>query len=328
MVAMSSASAIPPSHVSSVLLQPNLTTAFSTKEHHPDSEWPALSSPMSTVTTRSTAVTKASMETVAAAAEDWELLHQPETTTLLTTATMSSTVRIVDPAPEQLHSKRGEVIHCRSSPDLRHFVLEDSDDDSSNSDASGSFSPSSCDSSAVLIHNDDVTTASSSVVMVMSPGASASTSTISSPWASKVSFKDTLLKTQQKGEDELHRRHHHRHHHHHHYPHCRGTRKFSPKLVVVQPAMPRSAKSTGDLRSLDDGDDEDHHHHHHSCTIEDDIMGETDAQLYYNQKAQGELGWRNGRKQRPDEAKRLEITMAKKSMQRERTAATSASAKR
>jgi hypothetical protein len=92
--------------------------------------------------------------------------------------------------------------------------------------------------------------------------------------------------------------------------------------------MSRSAKSTGDLRALDDGHHYNNNNNNNNNYIEDDVLGETDAQLYYNLKAQGELGRRNGRKQRPDEAKRLEITMAKKSMQRERTAAATATAKR
>jgi hypothetical protein len=130
------------------------------------------------------------------------------------------------------------------------------------------------------------------------------------------------MKTEQQGGVDFQRRHHH-HHHQHHSSTRRSTRKFKPNLVVVQSTkstIPRSAKSTGDLRALDEND--------HYNNNEDDVFGETDAQLYYNQKAQGELGRRNGRKQRPDEAKRLEMIMAKKSMQRERMACTAASGKR
>ncbi len=47
-------------------------------------------------------------------------------------------------------------------------------------------------------------------------------------------------------------------------------------------------------------------------------MGETDAHDYYSRKAQGAMGRKNGLKIRPDEAKRLQITMAKKDMQRQR----------
>lgn len=49
----------------------------------------------------------------------------------------------------------------------------------------------------------------------------------------------------------------------------------------------------------------------------DMVVGDTDAELYYNRKAQGKLGRKNGRKIRPDEAKRLQITMAKKDIQRQ-----------
>ena len=51
---------------------------------------------------------------------------------------------------------------------------------------------------------------------------------------------------------------------------------------------------------------------------EDEVLGETDAGDYYARKAQGAMGRVNGSKLRPDEAKRLNITMAKKTMQRER----------
>ena len=48
------------------------------------------------------------------------------------------------------------------------------------------------------------------------------------------------------------------------------------------------------------------------------ILGETDAELFYNRKAQGRLGRTNGKKIRPDEKKRLQMTMAKKNDQRQR----------
>ena len=63
-------------------------------------------------------------------------------------------------------------------------------------------------------------------------------------------------------------------------------------------------KSCGDLLSLVHEDEE--------------VLGETDAEEYYGRKSAGAQGRRNGLKTRPDEAKRLQITMAKKQMQRQR----------
>ena len=50
---------------------------------------------------------------------------------------------------------------------------------------------------------------------------------------------------------------------------------------------------------------------------DEEILGDTDAHEYYSRKLQGSMGRKNGLKQRPDEAKRLQITMAKKDMQRQ-----------
>ena len=50
---------------------------------------------------------------------------------------------------------------------------------------------------------------------------------------------------------------------------------------------------------------------------DDLILGDTDAMEYYFRKAKGISGRKNGMKLRPDEAKRLDIVMAKKEMQRQ-----------
>ena len=75
------------------------------------------------------------------------------------------------------------------------------------------------------------------------------------------------------------------------------------KYVVVQTTtMTRCAKSTGDLRLLSQCDSE--------------VMGETDAMDFYHRKALGAKGRVSGLRLRPDEAKRKEMTMNKKNMQR------------
>lgn len=190
--------------------------------------------------------------------------------------------------------------HAQSTPDFRHYkpILEESFDDSG----------------AVLIENYDDenedgvgSLASSSIVMVSGPSSIVSSQSCWST-SSKISFRDVIMKEQsQESKDQ-------------------GltettsqeeakpfkTVRKKPKFVVKQ--IRRCSKSTGDLQSLARIAENDDHY-------EDDlILGETDAQLYYSQKAQGKLGRKNGRKIRPDEAKRLQITMAKKDDQRQRQA--------
>jgi len=185
--------------------------------------------------------------------------------------------------------------HAHSTPDFHHYktILEESYDDSG----------------AVLVENyeedeneDGVgSLASSSIVMVSGPSSVVSSQ---SAWStsSKISFKDAIMKETQESTDQ-------------------GSSKTgSPKTArkkpkfVVKP-IKRCIKSTGDLQSLTRIAENDDHYD------EDVILGDTDAQMYYNQKAQGKIGRKNGRKTRPDEAKRLAITMAKKEDQRQRQAA-------
>jgi hypothetical protein len=148
---------------------------------------------------------------------------------------------------------------------------------------------SEADLSAVLIE-DTSSIASSSMVMVAGP---ASVWSVGS--SARLSFRDAMLQqssttTQQKATGTTKQK----------------IRKVKPKFVVKP--IQRCSKSTGDLRSLA-GQDENN-----------EVMGDTDAHEYYSRKAQGSIGRKNGMKTRPDEAKRLQITMAKKSEQRQRQA--------
>lgn len=197
------------------------------------------------------------------------------------------------------------VKHYPSSPDFRHYntILEENYDDVG----------------GVLVesYNEDenedgvASIASSSIVMVSGPPSVISSQSV---WSSKISFRDAIMKEHgQETKDATEPNPQQQ------AKHPRATKK-KPKFVVKP--IRRCSKSTGDLQSLARiaENDEDH------CggggggdPYNDDlIMGETDAQLYYNQKAQGKLGRKNGRKVRPDEAKRLQITMAKKDDQRQR----------
>lgn len=86
--------------------------------------------------------------------------------------------------------------------------------------------------------------------------------------------------------------------------------RFKPKFVVEP--IKRCAKSTGDLQSLGkiDEDDDDNDQH---------ILGESDAMEFYHRKSAGMRSRCNNLKIRPDEAKRLQIIMNKKNLQRKKS---------
>jgi hypothetical protein len=76
-------------------------------------------------------------------------------------------------------------------------------------------------------------------------------------------------------------------------------RKFKTKFIVKP--ITRSAKSAPNLQALE----------------EEEVLGDTDAHEYYTRKSMGYSGRQNGLKVRPDEAKRLQMTMQKKQMQQQ-----------
>lgn len=86
-----------------------------------------------------------------------------------------------------------------------------------------------------------------------------------------------------------------------------GRKKIRPRFVVTP--IRRSVKSTGDLQSLVIQEED-----------EEDVLGDTDAMEFYHRKAQGVKGRANGMKLRPDEAKRKQMTMYKKDLQRQANA--------
>jgi len=80
--------------------------------------------------------------------------------------------------------------------------------------------------------------------------------------------------------------------------------RIKPKFVVKP--IKRCAKSTGDLQSFAKKYDDE----------SDDALGACDAMDYYHRKDKGQQGRQNGLKLRPDEAKRKQIIVNKKDMQR------------
>ena len=132
-----------------------------------------------------------------------------------------------------------------------------------------------------MVDDDD----EDSMVMVVSE--------TSSVWGGgSLSFRDAILKKQPKEGQQSQQ-------------HKKMIKKIKPKFVVTP--IKRCAKSTGDLRALA-----------HTHEDYEEILGESDAGCFYSQKAKGAKGRESGAKIRPDEQKRLDITMAKKNMQRQR----------
>jgi len=282
---MSSASAIPPVHV------PCAT------------EWPALSPP------------KNSSQDHPGTDSDWEFLPEPDGD-LAQTSFEREAIRVAEPVEREIagvNTKTRDptevtshyLKHAQSTPDFRHYntIIEEDDNDGEgvligtyreddNEDGVGSL-------------------ASSSIIMVSGPPSVISSE---SCWSatSKISFRDAIMKQQSRGLLD-------------HNMSDKETQELArqPKTVrkkpkfVVKPIR-RCSKSTGDLQSLARIVENSDHHGDDDFYNNELILGDTDAELYYNQKAQGKLGRKNGRKMRPDEAKRLQMTMAKKDDQRQR----------
>eukprot|EP00546_Thalassionema_frauenfeldii_P012776 CAMPEP_0178913930 /NCGR_PEP_ID=MMETSP0786-20121207/11125_1 /TAXON_ID=186022 /ORGANISM="Thalassionema frauenfeldii, Strain CCMP 1798" /LENGTH=193 /DNA_ID=CAMNT_0020586745 /DNA_START=277 /DNA_END=858 /DNA_ORIENTATION=- len=79
--------------------------------------------------------------------------------------------------------------------------------------------------------------------------------------------------------------------------------KTRPTFVVTP--IRRCSMSSPNLRAFGNFDES-----------SEEILGETDAMEYYHRKASGYNGRKNGMKVRPDEAKRLDMILQKKDMQR------------
>ena len=307
---MASMSAIPPPHVPSAsLLQQQSPTRKST-------EWPALS-PSKKLIKDHNATTNDAVD------ESWEMLPDDGHDEATTTPQISFCV--VEPLQVEMDDindnsnddnnaeKRCSLMHhCQSTPDFHNYetILEET-----------------CNVEAVLIEHEEEEEddeeefdGSSSMVMVSGPPSVLSESCWSSGGASsssKISFRDAIMKkhtvagsspgTQEEIQPKM-------------------VKKKKPTFVVSPIKRP---KSTGDLRSLARIAESNIHQQY-----DDDgggfgggggggggdeiIVGETDAELFYNQKAKGKVGRKNGKKIRPDEKKRLDIIMAKKDDQRQR----------
>lgn len=97
-------------------------------------------------------------------------------------------------------------------------------------------------------------------------------------------------------------------------------RKKSRPRLIVNP-IKRSAKSTGDLRSMVIVEEEEDGYHGGGgggggIIEEDQVLGDTDASEFYSRKQKGSISRQNGRKLRPDEAKRKNFIIHKKEAQR------------
>eukprot|EP00553_Chaetoceros_curvisetus_P001250 CAMPEP_0204618236 /NCGR_PEP_ID=MMETSP0717-20131115/4957_1 /ASSEMBLY_ACC=CAM_ASM_000666 /TAXON_ID=230516 /ORGANISM="Chaetoceros curvisetus" /LENGTH=303 /DNA_ID=CAMNT_0051631935 /DNA_START=14 /DNA_END=925 /DNA_ORIENTATION=- len=95
-------------------------------------------------------------------------------------------------------------------------------------------------------------------------------------------------------------------------------RKKSRPRLVVNP-IKRCAKSTGDLRSMVIVEEEEEGYYGGGgggIIQEDEVLGDTDASEFYSRKQKGSTSRQNGKKLRPDEAKRKNFIIHKKEAQR------------
>lgn len=241
--------------------------------------------------------------------DDWELLIESQDVPLTSpTGSVSfekeairidghGTGLVAAPNPETESSQHILKHHYKSSPNLGRYVFDDSVDE---------------EASGVLIGDfDGASLASSGTVWVSGQ------QSVTSWNSSKLSFRDAILQTstsvdtgESGGEPKSG------------LEQAARIRKARKPQFVVTPIR-RCSKSTGDLKSLFRiaEDDLDHHYGHDS--FNNQIMGETDAQEFYSRKAVGKTAHQNGLKTRPDEAKRLQMSMAKKNEQRQRQHASS-----
>ncbi|CAJ1962362.1 unnamed protein product [Cylindrotheca closterium] len=221
---------------------------------------------------------------------DWEMVSdEPSAPPVVPTPpqvkfqlTKSQTVKQDEKQDEkQVQKSHGNpkcLMHSQSSPNLRDYIIEESDSDSEFEHVGANVSL------------DD---GSSSFSIISTPPS------VNSIWSSRISFKDALLKKdatsipENATATEPQKK----------KPHGQHIKKIKPRFIVQAVAPMKHAKSMGDLSKLAE---------------DEEILGDSDAHEYYSRKAQGSLGRQNGRKQRPDEAKRLEITMNKKNMQKAR----------
>lgn len=216
---------------------------------------------------------------------EWEIVP-PVSDTVASIPVVTFDVGVISESKAKANNPK-ILKHCQSSPDLRAWnTINDCSDQEEES------------SSAVFIE-EETSMASSAMDLVSEPPS------VWSVGSTRLSFKDAIL--QQSDKVPAH-------------PPSTATTQRQPKkasfkttFVVVKPVsqrvsagMRRNSKSMGNLTALDHIQ-EDH-----------DVMGDTDAGEFYCRKEKGAVARQNGQKLRPDEAKRLQITMAKKSMQKER----------
>jgi hypothetical protein len=208
-------------------------------------------------------------------------------------------------------SKPPGLLRQRSSsvPDLRKLAAQEEEEEGEgdHEEEETAASPGkACDASEV----------SSSMVMVTGPPSVAADSTatgnstvmVNSPWGGANSFKDAILAPSKAPASKV-------------APNATSAavsfhasaastskpkNKFKSRIVVAP--IKRCTKSSPDLRSLVNVNEEDDG---------GEILGFNDAHEFYARKAHGEASRFNGKKIRPDEAKRREWIINKKDAQRQ-----------
>jgi hypothetical protein len=216
------------------------------------------------------------------------------------------------------HEEHSHIHRCESTPAFSSFsslgsiqVVSDDDDDLSYVVDCAS----SVDDQSILTTHDDT------VLLSHKPNIT-NTNTNTNTSIKKVpSFKDMIMMNKQKIEDEEKKKEEERNNSEEQRRKDAMLRRKNNRVRIIVTPIKRCAKSTGDLRSLVIHEEEEGYGGGGGgggavIHEEEEVLGESDAMEYYNRKSYGSKGRSNGRKIRPDEAKRKEIIIHKKNAQR------------
>lgn len=213
---------------------------------------------------------------------------------------------------EEEEEEHSHIHRCESTPAFSSFSslgsIQVSDDDLSYVVDCAS----SVDDQSILTTHDDT------VLLSHKPR---NTNTNTNTSIKKVpSFKDMIMMNRQKIEDEEKKKAEERNNSEEQRRKDAMLRRKNNRVRIIVTPIKRCAKSTGDLRSMVIHEEEEGYGGGGGGGAiiheEEEVLGESDAMEYYNRKSYGSKGRSNGRKIRPDEAKRKEMIIHKKDAQR------------
>lgn len=271
--------------------------------------------------------------------EDWEYVSSNSSTrtdsdddaqTNNSSSKGTSTISIIHSANASIATLSSEAKEELEDTDNDHSIMHrcDSTPAFSSYSSLGSFAASddelsfvvdcesSVDAHSIMTTNDDTVLLSHKTGTGTGTGAATNTT----PIKKVPSFKDIMmLNAQQKENEDMKKKAQLKELAEKRRLEAVQRRKTTKTRIIVTP-IKRCAKSTGDLRSLVIHEEEEGYGGGGGggggIIHEEEVLGESDAMEYYNRKSHGSKGRANGRKQRPDEAKRKEFIIHKKNAQR------------